>query len=281
MLKLDRPAYSAGDTYATCISKVRDPVLKARLNCATVAIVTASAAYDAAAERQALHEIVRVAPVNGVTREELGAVYSQRMAAKGSPGRDIYDELLSAPAHGRCPLCAQRTVTTLDHHLPKAHYPALAVTPLNLVPACADCNKAKLDSIPHAAEDVGLHPYFDDIDDRHWLRAKVIETRPTSLLFKVATVDDWEAVLMQRVRNHFRTLGLAKLYTSEAAEELLNIRHSLNDLLASAGADAVRLELVDRADSCRRVRRNGWRTAAYDAWAESGWFHNGGFAATD
>jgi hypothetical protein len=30
--------------------------------------------------------------------------------------------------------------------------------------------------------------------------------------------------------------------------------------------------------SCAAARRNGWRTAAYEAWAASDWFCNGGFA---
>jgi hypothetical protein len=40
----------------------------------------------------------------------------------------------------------------------KSPLPALAVALLNLVPACSDCNKAKLASVPTSAEEVGLHP---------------------------------------------------------------------------------------------------------------------------
>ncbi|WP_245591702.1 HNH endonuclease [Cystobacter fuscus] len=212
-----------------------------------------------------------------ITKDEMEAVYTQRMAKKGAPGRDIYDKLISAPAQGRCPLCAQRLVTTLDHHLPKAHYPALAVAPLNLVPSCADCNKAKLDIAPRAATDVPLHPYFDDIDQERWLYAEVIKTRPAALRFYVDAPNTWDVVLQRRVRTHFKTLGLARLYATEAAEELFNIHHYLGDIHAATGTDAVRSHLQERAASCRHSRRNGWRTAAYDAWAASDWFCGGGF----
>lgn len=200
------------------------------------------------------------------------------MAKKGSPGRDIYDELISAPAQGRCPLCGHRLVTTLDHHLPKVHYPALAVAPLNLVPSCGDCNKAKLASIPRNAEDVSLHPYFDDIDDERWLRADVDETRPAALAFRVEAPGAWGDLLRIRVLNHFRAFGVPELYATQAAEELLNIRHQLAELYRVAGAVGVRLQLQDRALSCGQARRNGWRTAAYEAWTASEWFCNGGFA---
>jgi len=207
------------------------------------------------------------------------AVYTQRMAKKGSPGRDTYDELISAPSQGRCPLCGGRLVTTLDHHLPKALYPALAVAPLNLVPSCGDCNKAKLALVPRNAADVSLHPYFDHIDDERWLRADVDETRPAALVFRVeAPGGMWGDLMQRRVRNHFGTFGLAELYATLAAEELLNIRHQLTDLYATAGVDGVRSQLQDRALSCGQARRNGWRTAAYEAWSASEWFCNGGFA---
>ncbi|WP_148043025.1 HNH endonuclease [Methylocystis hirsuta] len=205
-------------------------------------------------------------------------VYTQRMAKTGAPARDIYDEIFCSSPQGRCPLCGQRPVATLDHHLPKAHYPALAVAPLNLLPACSDCNKTKLASRPTRAEEVGLHPYYDDLGNEFWLKAQVIERRPTALRFSVAAPASWNVVLTARVENHFRTLGLASLYASEAAEELINIRHQLIKLRALDTANAVRDELERRAQSCALGRPNGWRAAAYRAWQASNWFCEGGFA---
>ncbi|MFZ1537733.1 MAG: hypothetical protein WAT23_10180 [Chromatiaceae bacterium] len=273
--------HSAKTTYTTCISRVRNAGLAARLDAATTTIVNASAAFDHAAARGILHQIpsaVIVAP--DITTEEMSKVYTQRMAKNGAPGRDIYDEIFASSPQGRCPLCAQRQVATLDHHLPKAHYPALAVAPLNLLPACSDCNKAKLDAIPTCAEEVALHPYYDDLGDDVWLVARVVERRPTALRFKVAVPPAWSSVLAARVLNHFRSLGLAALYASEAAEELINIRHQLITLRASGAAAGVRDELQRRAFSCAIGRHNGWRAAAYRAWHASDWFCDGGFEPT-
>ena len=280
MQSLPHPGHSARSAYTICIGRVRNPGLAGRLGAATITVVNASAAFDRAATRGFLHQIQPAAIVApDITTEEMGKVYTQRMAKNGAPGRDIYDEIFASSPQGRCPLCAQRSVSTLDHHLPKAHYPALSVAPQNLVPACSDCNKAKLDSIPTCAEEVALHPYYDNLGDDLWLLAHVRETRPSALRFTIAVPAAWDAVLAARVANHFRGLDLAKLYASQAAEELINVRHQLVTIRASDDVGGVRNELERRAVSCEIGRPNGWRAAAYRAWCESDWFCNGGFEA--
>lgn len=278
MWSLNRPAQSARSSFTACISRVRNRGLANRLNAALTTVVDASVEFDHAALGGNLHKMAAhniVAP--DITVGEMEKVYTQRMAKIGSPGREIYDEIFASPPHGRCPLCTQRRVSTLDHHLPKAHYPALAVAPLNLVPTCFDCNKAKLATIPTTAENTALHPYYDNLGHEIWLQAHVIERQPTAVRFSVARPIAWDDTLFARVINHFQTLGLAALFSSEAAEELVNVRHQLTTLQAVVPADGVRKELSRRADSCAAGRPNGWRAATYRAWRDSDWFCNGGF----
>jgi hypothetical protein len=279
MWKLDRPINSAGSTYLACVSRVRNAGLKARLEAVEQDVIDASDAFEVAAATAALHTLAHTALVGGdITKVEMSAVYTYRFAKKGAPGRAIYDELMAAPAHGRCPLCGQRSVTTLDHHLPKAHFPALAVAPLNLVPACADCNKAKIDAVPHSSAEETLHPYFDEVENDLWLKASVLEIAPAALRFYVAPHKSWDNVTTARVRHHFKLLKLSDLYATQGAEELLSIRHELANLYAKAGADVVKDQLADRAESCRRARINSWRTASYEALSANDWFCEGGFA---
>lgn len=279
MWKLDRPTQAADDVFTTCISRVHDPDLKARLAAVTQAVRDASTAFEAAVTSTKLHGIARHEIVGGiVTGVEMQAVYTGRMAKKGAPGRPIYDELISGAPHGRCPLCGHRMVSTLDHHLPKAHFPSLSVAPLNLVPACSDCNKAKLANVALQATQEPLHPYFEDIDEHQWLKAAVERTTPATFRFYVEPPDIWSDVLAARVRLHFDVLGLGRLYGSQAAEELLNIRHQLVELHALGATDLVCAELEQRAQSCGAARLNGWRTATYQAMAQSEWFCDGGFA---
>lgn len=279
MIHLDKPGFDAKDVFELCISRVRDPQLKGRLVNVTQAIADASTEFDDAAQHNRLHQVVRRDNVGGVvTRAEMEAVYTYRMAKKGAPGRDVYDVIFTSSPQGKCPLCGHRIVSTLDHHLPKAHYPALAVAPLNLLPACGDCNKAKLASLPAAASDETLHPYFDDIDSGRWLYAEVVPVSPAALRFFVDAPGVWSDVLKARVERHFDTFALGRLYSAEAADELLNIRHQLQGLYDIGGAELVRVELSARAESCRLARANGWRTVTFEAFAHSDWFCDGGFA---
>lgn len=273
------PSLDAPDVFTTCISRIRDKGLKSRMTAVAGDVGTASDDYKALATKNRLHRFPRSALVGGnVTAAEMEAVYTQRMARKGAPGRDIYDEIFASARSGRCPLCAHRLVSTLDHHLPKAHYPVLSVVPLNLVPACSDCNKAKLASLPNRASEEALHPYFDDIGGDRWLYADVVEDRPATLSYRVQCPEHWDEVLADRVDLHFRMLGLGHLYAAQGADELLNIRHQLESLHQIDGPQLVRSELRARARSSQAALLNGWRTAAYEAFASSDWFCDGGFS---
>lgn len=87
MNSIDPPTLDAGDTYTTCISRVRDAALKARLAGITDDVRTASADYVDKALENRLHEVPRIANVGGVTTAELEKVYTQRMTGKTAPGR--------------------------------------------------------------------------------------------------------------------------------------------------------------------------------------------------
>lgn len=276
MNSIDPPVLNAADVYTTCISRVRNRALKARLTAITDDVRVASADYVVKAQANRLHEVVRSAVINGVTTAELEKVYTQRMAGKNAPGRSSYDEIFNSSA--KCLLCTQRKVDTLDHHLPKAHYPIFAVTPVNLLPACTSCNKAKLASIPATADEAALHPYFDCIEDERWLHGVVVEGTPAVVKFRVEPPAQWAAQLTNRVELHFDGLSLADLYSAEAADELLSIRHQLASIYGAGGSQAVREELLARYESASAFQLNGWRAVTFESFAISDWFCDGGFA---
>jgi 5-methylcytosine-specific restriction endonuclease McrA len=279
MWKLPKPTITSRRAFRTCIRRVRDTALKARLDAVEDDVVAISDAFEAAATAARLHTLAAEDNVGGlVSSDEMSAVYTGRMAQKDGPGRAIYEELLAAPAHGRCPLCGYRIVSTLDHHMPKKRYPALAVTPANLVPACADCNKAKLETPSRSSEEATFHPYFDDIENDLWLQAEIIQTSPAALRFGVKPPCHWNPTTAARANYHFKLLNLSDLYASYAAEELISIRYGLAELHKRAGATAVHRHLADRETSCKHGRKNSWQTASYAAWAASNWFCAGGFA---
>jgi hypothetical protein len=278
MQKLALPPYTAEYTFSTCISRINDANLKSRLSSIKATIIAAAVDYEGAARQNALYTIGTSDTVNGVVSTiEMSDVYDLRMARKLGPGRHIYDKLISAPAYGRCPLCGQGKVWTLDHHLPKKQYPVFAVAPANLIPSCQDCNKAKGSTVPTTPEDSTLHPYFDYIDAHLWLTAAVVETDPAAVLFSISRPAAWEDILFARVRYHFKLFNLASLYSGHAAEEMSNIRDYVSRLHASAGLEGVRQHLRDQANSREASRRNSWQSATYRALEANDWYCNGGF----
>lgn len=265
------PAYPADVAYQTCISRVRDKDLKKRLEGAREEVSRIDARYrEAGAARDFAGLAAENCGLDGVSPEEMVDVYDKRMVAQGSPGRAIYDAIkVSSPL---CPLCGQRVVATLDHYLPKSRYAGLAVNPANLVPACSDCNWAKRDAV----EDT-LHPYYDNIENELWLRAKLNEARPTSVRFLVDPPDSWTPVLAARVARHFRVFGLNGLYAVHAAQSISGMQWRLSQLAVHGGAAAVRAHLADDAVSWRAVHLNSWQVALFDCLAGSDWFCSGGF----
>ena len=278
MWAVDRPIFDAGETFSTCTSRVRDRDLRDRLRRIKRFIVAAAVEYETRADTHTLNLIAVTHSVAGiVSRDEMVKVYDQRMAGKDGPGRAIYDAIKLLPKGDRCPFCDQRNISTLDHILPKALYPSLAVTPLNLVGACMECNKVKLDSSPRNQEEVVLHPYFDDVTDDRWLVAEVIQQNPCAIIFDIFRPPGWDDVMEARARRQFAIFRLPYLYSSEAGRELANIRYNLRMHFRAGGSAAVRHELIRQWESRRENRLNSWQTAMYEAIAHDDWFCGGGF----
>jgi len=278
MRKLTKPTEDSGDVFIECIEIVRNANLKSRLTATKDLIIEAASELENKVAKGQLHTVTRETVINGnVTADELEAVYTIRMVKKGTPGRKYYDKLIVASPLGICPLCSHREVTTLDHYLPKAEYPRLSVVPINLVPSCSDCNKSKLVSYPTQPNQETLHPYFDDIENDLWLHATIVHSTPPTIQFQVVPPNGWEQLLSDRVKFHFESLSLNKLYSTHAAVELVQINRRLLSLYQSGGANSVKKYLEEGAETRTHANINSWQAAMYKATAIEDWFCDGGF----
>ncbi|WP_182344399.1 MULTISPECIES: hypothetical protein [Comamonas] len=158
----------------------------------------------------------------------------------------------------------------------------VAVTPINLVPACSACNKIKLDFQPIEAKDLILHPYYDDVPKDIWLKARVLDVdcKPVFEYF-ADPPSEWPTLWASRVRAHLDTLKLPTLYASHAAEELINNRQSLQDLHLAGGAAAVKAHCRDMQGSRQAAYLNSWQAACYGALVDSDWFCASGVLAIE
>lgn len=280
MWPVSPPKVDAATSYKLCLSRIADPHLRRRLLRSAHMIALSERAYKSRARAKTLHLMATSIAVGKVSATEMTQLYDWRMAKKGSPGRPIYDRIKLLPKGDLCPLCGQRDVSTLDHVLPKAHYPDLAVTPINLVGACMECNKAKSAGISASASEVPLHPYFDDISAHQWLTATVLHKKNAPIVFDITPPAIWDKTTESRAKKQFHQLQLSVLYSNQAAREVSSIRSNLQRHFDSGGASAVQVELMHQWRSRLASSINSWRTAMYEAASKDTWFHGGGFALT-
>jgi hypothetical protein len=275
--RLPKPTVSAHSSFTTCSSTASPDELKQRLLKVTPTIVASAEQYEVLANLRCLHLAGRRDSIDGlVSLTEMKDLYKRSMSSRTGIARDIYDELVSSVPYRICPLCGVGVVSTLDHHLPQSQFADFIVTPINLIPACADCNKAKLAQYPKLAQEQTIHPYFETFTDETWLFAEVLHSSPPAIRFYVSPPPHWNEVDRTIVNRHFSVFKLAPLFTANAANELSSLRHQLVARL-KGDALAIKKFLEEQAESCRDAHRNSWRTAAYTALSKDDWFLSSGF----
>jgi hypothetical protein len=275
MLRVDMPAMTAEEVYEACYVGIRSQGdLKERLAHAKGAVSTRSNLYVFAAAQGKCGQLVSAdCQVPNVSKAEMEWVYEKRLATKRTRPRKYYDRLKEGARDGLCSLCGFRDAGTLDHYLIKSDFPALAVNPFNLVPACWSCNTGK------AASDLEtVHTYFDDFASDTWLAAEVVELSPCVIAYRLEPPQVWDADLKRRASNHFELFDLAASYSKQAARQLAGIRGGLRITWDEAGASGVRRDLAKARDSWSDVDPNSWESAFYRAAHDSDWFCDGGFA---
>ena len=277
MKKLPRPECSAADTYLACLEGVADPSFRNRLSECHSDIMSAETEYIEKGKSATLfmlpfsdladEEVV----LGEVTQEEFKKLYSRYMVPRQKPGRKFYDRILVL-ANGKCPLCNMGHASTLDHYLPKSRFPVLSVFPVNLVPACRDCNYCKNSAVATGAEDQVLHPYFDEdkFYSEKWIYAEVSRTEPPSISFYPAPPTHWDAISKKRAAAHFSEFNLAHRYSTEAGNELATLISQFERHMRNFKGDGIVQYLLDIAESIPLV--NDWRAVMYEAMAGDEWF---------
>jgi hypothetical protein len=283
MRRLPKPTDSNGDlfnpraVYELCISRVRNVSLRARLRGIRDEIEQGALDYDTRAASCDLHLFPTTESVGDVSADELVSNYTTRFVPEKSPGREVYLRIRRKLPEV-CPLCGIGATHTLDHYLPKALYPLLAVTPHNLYPACMWCQQARSSDAVTSPEKLTFHPYFDDFDDGIWLTAEVLDTHPAVFRFTVDRPSNWDDLKLARAQTHFLEFDLENLLATYSGDELAGIRELLRRLHAAGGSATVRDHLLEQEESVRKHCMNSWKAAFYAAAAESDWFCEGGFA---
>ncbi|EZP61085.1 HNH endonuclease [Exiguobacterium sp. RIT341] len=273
MRKIPRPSLSTKEILLTSIANYQDKDLIDRLKSAERELTEWAEIFEGNIINNTVHTINKdlCIPQN-VSSNEMVNIYDDKFAKKTGPGRELYNQIKNSAKNNMCPFCGYRPVDSLDHYLPKRKFPALAISPINLIPACLGCNKKKGEGAPTTAAEEFLHPYFDDIDDDFWLYSEVLESVPITVRYRVMPPETWSEIKKERVKNHFKKFHLGQLYSSYVSEELSEKIYILKIIFESGGSKAVKEDINKSLDSFRYNHKNSWKTALFKALADSEWF---------
>ncbi len=274
------PPHDPISTFDSCVNAIENNILRNHYSANRTNVQQANDAFFAASrivDWTKLPRAQRGNPdaliVGELSKRQLMDLYTKFMVDVTGPSRDIYDALFVA-AGGLCPLCGNLGhVSTLDHYLPKAMFPAYSVHPGNLVPSCRDCNTGKNATFGAEAHEQTLHPYFEQAKffEERWIVASVQRCNPILVQFECVPPDHWTASDKGRVHSHFTDYNLAYRFSVQAGAEVSRVIDLRTKSLRDLSQQSFREFLYDHGNSTDFVL-NGWSRTMYATLANSDWF---------
>lgn len=199
-----------------------------------------------------------------VMKNDMVCLYKEKFSKKGQPGREYYNLIRVLTSH--CPYCQHNQIKQVDHYLPKSKKPTLAVTPLNLIPACKDCNEGKHTNTGF------FHPYFDDVDSNQYLYCKV-SFKDDDIVFTFFAKKPlyWEETFYEKVENLFTKMNDHDLLEMFRVEARLHFNMLKRNVIKSAkrGKDDLIDTLNDYYESAvEEIGLNSWQSALFNGLLE-------------
>lgn len=292
MYLLDLPKYTLKDYFEEMFEgrhdNAKNRFIKTRLLSIKSQLMDAEKDYQILAAKKILYKITEQDFINIPTYFELDEiiprtiiavdmerVYSNFLVDKPDSqkiGRKVYDSILSNTYYNLCPYCSHREVKTVDHFLPKSKFISFAITTVNLLPCCSDCNKEKLDNYNLIEDKMLIHPYFDDISEQDWLKCKINENEwPITFSYEVSD-EITDSVLKLRINYQFMLLSLGRLYADNATREFNKRVKSLVKEHNSNPSNKALDFINDNIDSYLSDNANSWQTKMFEALKSSKWF---------
>lgn len=196
-----------------------------------------------------------------LVKEDMVGLYEEKFSKKGQPGRKYYNKIKLLSDF--CPYCLQNEVKQVDHHFPKSEKPTLSVTPINLVPSCSDCNKAK-----DTTEGL-FNPYFDDVDSEQYLFCN-INFSENGIIFDYYSKkpENWEPYFYERVENLFTKLNdghdVLHSYRLFAGSNFTSLKRNLKRC-SKRGKDELKETIEDYLEGAKEeIGLNSWKYGMYD-----------------
>mgnify|MGYP000602914358 CR=1 FL=1 len=234
MRRLDNPPYSGEATLEKCIEGIGRQAYKDQVTAGLQSFLNFENEYRDRAINERLYSVAPLVQdgntdpevFNGFKKSQLVNLYEYYLRNKEKPGREIYEALM-LHADEQCAFCGGiGRPRNLDHYLPKAHFPQFSVIPINLIPACQECNMDGKGSAyaRNSAEQI-IHPFLDkDIFfNDQWITAIYIDGDPGTVQYDFMPPNTWAQVDKDRAEKHFQDFNIAKRFSIEAGKHLSEV----------------------------------------------------------
>jgi hypothetical protein len=282
MRRLEDPPFSGEETLEKCIEGIGRQTYKNRIVEDVQSFIAFEQQYREHASNEelytlpALHQVRDDDPVvfNDFKKSELVRLYEYYLRNTEKPGREIYEALM-LHADEQCPFCGGiGRPRNLDHYLPKAHFPQFSIIPLNLIPACQECNMgAKGAAYATSASEQVLHPYLDrDIFfNEQWITATYIDGDPGIVQYYFQPPDSWAQADKDRAEKHWQDFDIAKRYSIEAGKHLSEVIPQRDISLPLIGEENFKICYLQPVIATAAFP-NHWKRVMYQALIESDCF---------
>lgn len=188
--------------------------------------------------RSSLRRPVRGSPsISNALKDALLAKYTEGRGGKGTFSfiRDRADQ--ARPRS--CPYCGRGGLGTIDHYLPKEHFPWFSVYSWNLVPSCQECQNIKNAKIGSTWGPRPIHPLLDRIGLSQSLVVRPIFHAPDVMLttFKMSVISDRSFRRSVRKREKHLFQRHWSFFGMDRQDVLSACRTSLTDLKVALHAE--------------------------------------------
>ena len=239
-MKIDKPNFSLIEIYPEATNHYRDKDKMNRMKSIQDRLLEDEKRYCSRMSSQTLFlEAEGVTHNKDITIQDLVDLYKDKLVKKNYSIRTYYDQIRTSSQ--LCAYCGERLVSTVDHFLAKTKYPNFAITPINLIPCCSDCNKIKDNYKYDRKEHLFFHPYEEDTNSFKWLKAK-LEIKNEILMFEFY-VDGKkiDKVTYQRMKNQFKILDLQNYFNKTANVKFQRDKNFYRDLFYKSNNGIIEL----------------------------------------
>ncbi|MEV0058297.1 HNH endonuclease signature motif containing protein [Nocardia sp. NPDC050718] len=193
----------------------------------------------------------------------------------------LRNEVIRGAVRRLCPMCGQREASTLDHFLPKEIFPEYSIFPLNLIPACPECNTQKRSYVGDHQTRL-IHAYLDDLSNCPSVLYSDIEVFDDGPVITFSPNEHLPDSIYTRVKKQFEVLKLSACYSWASVTELIQRSDTFEADYKDGGAELVAAEAREHSEYLsRKFGRNYWMASLYEGVSRSRDFCDGGWAHFD